>query len=185
MVLFIGFWAPLVIIAILTFATFENHWIWGLIGFIVLQIIVVIVSWQMSGLAYGEWSNSVAFAGARRMSRTMLRLNREEGNRDLSEMGFFEHVFDYWFCLSIKFFTPTLLTFLLASKLVSNINDAYGGYHAGWQVIGLLFPAVGLAFFILCIFMCTEKDDFGDDAETAMAEGKQVEMAANPSSTAQ
>ena len=116
--------------------------------------------------------------GARRMSNTMLRLNREKGEPayDPNNKNFWEHVFDWWFCLSIKFLTPAMLTFLLASKLVSNIKDAYGGYHAGWQVIGLLFPAVGLAFFILCIFMCTEKDPFSQDAEEAMAEKGEVEM---------
>ena len=53
-ILFIGYWAPLVIIAILTFAVpaIEKKWVWGLIVFLVVEIIVCIVSWKVSGLAY-------------------------------------------------------------------------------------------------------------------------------------
>lgn len=165
-ILFIGFWAPLVILAILSFATFEKYWYWGLIGFVILQIVIVIVSWLLSGLSYKKWHEEVGLYGALRLSRTMTSLSKE---KDDKTRHWWETLFDLWFSISLKYITPTMLVFLLASKFVSNIKDAYGGYHAGWQVLGLLFPAVGLALFILCIFICTEKDPYQQDADEALA----------------
>lgn len=166
-ILFIGFWAPLVIISILTFALMDDKWLIGFLVFIGIEIVVAIVSFFTSGLSYKEWHVNVAFSGALRLSRTMTKLSKE---KDDTERHLWEDLYDIWFSMSLKYISPSLLVFLLASTTVSNIKDAYGGYHAGWQVIGLMFPAVGLVFFILCVFMCTEKDPYAMDAEEAMAD---------------
>jgi hypothetical protein len=113
-----------------------------------------LVSWRLSGLGFRDWHFTVAMYGVRKLSRTMTRLSRSKD----SARRRWEDVFDLWWGVSIKYISPFCLWFMLIFSIGLDIKNNYGGYHALWQSLGLLFPAFGMLIFIVAAFLSTEKD---------------------------
>lgn len=107
-----------------------------------------------------EWHNKVALYGTMRLSKAMTKLSKSDPN---SERNFGEKFFDQWWGISIKFFCPVSLCYLIAYTVIADIRNNYGNYHVGWQIIGLIIPFAGLVVFVWSLFMCTEQDTFQHD----------------------
>lgn len=180
LVLALGYWVSLIIMGLDSFlAMKEKFWV-GAIIFWVLVLVFAVISFAISGLSLGNWFKFVSLYGVRRLARTMTKLSRkEQGTREM-----WENVFDIWWCVSIKYFVPFALWFLLSYSLSKDLERRYGDYHVFWQWMGLVYPILGLIAFLISFIVCTEKDPFTPDLECAFTSDedetkpKEVEMAA-------
>lgn len=127
-------------------------------------IILWIVSFIISRLTFKEWVSNIAFYGVRKLSRSMTKLSKVKGE---SEVLWWEPVFEYWWGFSIKYFVPFGLNFLIFFSLHKDINDAYGGYHIFWQVMGFLFPIAGILVYFFSFFLITTPEPFEHDVDAA------------------
>jgi hypothetical protein len=63
----------------------------------------------------------------------------------------------YWWSFSVKYFMPAALVWIFFLGMKSDIDKAYGGYDAHWQIIGLIFVAIGLIIFLIPIIFASSK----------------------------
>lgn len=91
----------------------------------------------------------------------MTKLSREYQGKPQREG--WEIVFATWWGLSIKFFVPFALWFLICLSLKADLDSPYGGYHGFWQIMGWLFPLVGFVMFIVPVFFPPSPEKFKED----------------------
>jgi len=98
--------------------------------------------------------------GVRRIAYSMSKLGRKEP----SQVQWWEPAFALYWGVTIKYFIPCVLWFLLVSNTKADIDKPYGSYAAHWQTIGLIVPLLGLvAFFInICFWLHDEQLDMAD-----------------------
>jgi len=173
-----GFWLNCIATPIGSiFSESSEGWI-GMVVFWAWMLIVWAVSFLVSGLAFSEWMSCVAFCGVRKLSRVMTKLSKFKG--DASRRGY-EPIFEFWWNFSIKYFVPFALCFLLFNSLKNDIDKPYNGYHMTWQVIGFMFPILGLLVFLVSLVLCKEKDEF-DPTLDAPYDGNDIVGIGNKSS---
>ena len=126
----IGYWLPLIILGPLTMWAMQGFQIVGLLLFWVIQIIVFIVSWKLSGESCGEWFKIIALCGVRQIGLAMTKLSREYVGK--KERESWEIKFAIWWGFSIKFFVPFALWMLICFSLKADLDVPYGGYHPFW-----------------------------------------------------
>jgi len=92
-----------------------------------------------------------------------------------------EPAFALYWGLVIKFVNPCLLYFIVVGILKNDISKPYGAYSAGWQVIGWAIPFIGMAIFIIGLFMrsdeeldYTEFELYGAESSSKTGESAQV-----------
>lgn len=160
----VGFWvAVLVIPAASVFSGSSEGWI-GLPAFWAWMLIIWIVSWKLSKATFSEWLSNVGFSGVRKLSRFMVNLSKLQGENHREK---WEPVFEYWWGFSIKYFVPFALSFLIMFSLDNDITNKYEGYHMFWQIMGFLYPIVGLIIFFVSIFTCNQTMEFDDEMDKA------------------
>lgn len=101
--------------------------------------------------------SNVGFSGVRKLSRYMVNLSKYQ---DVNQREKWEPFFEYWWGFSIKYFVPFALSFLLMFSLDNDTTNRYGGYHMFWQIMGFIFPIVGLLIFFISIFVCNQTMEF-------------------------
>jgi len=116
------------------------------------------ISWKVSKMSFSDWFADVFICGPRLLGLAMAKLSREYQGK--TEKEGWENFFAYWWGLSLKFFVPFALWFLICLSLKADLDSPYGGYHGFWQLMGWAFPAVGFLMFIIPVFNPPEKDDF-------------------------
>lgn len=101
--------------------------------------------------------------GVRRIAYSMSKLSRKEK----SELQWWEPAFVTYWSVSIKYFCPSVLWFLIVNNVKSDIVKPYGKYAAHWQAIGLVVPLLGLVAFLFNICFClhTEELDMNEFKE--------------------
>ena len=125
-------------------------------------------------------------SGVARLSRGMSKLSVPAGTND-SNVPKWVYVFEAWWGFSIKYFIPWAIWWLLLVLLREDLPTAenngvgYGGYHAFWQWMGLVYPLVGLACFIIPLFLSKTPEPFGPEVEEAfrmewIQNDKEIEM---------
>lgn len=80
------------------------------------------------------------------------------------------YVFEAWWGFSVKYFMPWSIMSLLMLSLNADLTldkngNGYGGYHIFWQVMGFMFPIIGLICFIVPLFLCTTQEPFSKDVD--------------------
>ena len=126
LLLALGYWVGLVVLAISSFFAFEAYHIgegYGILIFWCWMLCVWVVSLLTSQLSFCEWYSNVAFTGVRKLSRDMSKLSKRAGN---AKVGCWEYVFEFWWNFSIKYFIPFALSFLLCDSLRKDAKVAYG-----------------------------------------------------------
>ena len=162
-----GFWAGAFIIPIASiFSDTEYSWV-GMPAFWGWMIIVWIVSFCVSGVSFSDWKSKVMFYGVRKLSRSMTKLSKEKGD---TKTYTWEIIFDYWWGFSIKYWVPFALNFLLFFSLKNDLDEKYGGYHMFWQIMGFIYPIVGILLFVISFFACNTPEPFDHDVDAAFDE---------------
>merc|ERR1712072_1403406 len=96
----------------------------------------------------------------------------------------------FWWSFSIKYFMPWCLWTLMMWNFKADITmdpktgRGYGNYHVFWQIMGFVYPFIGLlCFFIPCCIVTTREPEFKDfnldeeeDAEAREAQAERVRI---------
>jgi len=162
----------------ISFVAFPDFsWV-GIIVVWILIIAVIIISWLLSGLSFGDWLPAVGLYGVRKLARAMTKLSKKEGD---NERKWWEPIFEIWWGFMIKYFVPFALWWMLVLSVKNDFETPYGGYHWFWQFMGAIYPLGGLMCFIVPLFICTTPEPFEHDIEEEFAEdNKAVEQSATP-----
>jgi len=137
---------------------------WGILAFCLgLFLFCLIPSFVISKLPFRQWGSQIAFCGVRRLAYSMSKLGRKEPRTVMM----WEPAFVVYWCITIKYFIPAVLWFLIVGNVKTDIDKPYGGYAAHWQTIGLIVPILGLVAFLINICFClhTEQLDMADFKE--------------------
>jgi len=71
-------------------------------------------------------------------------------------------IFEFWWCFSIKYVFPWAMYWLLVMTVQADIEQPYGDYYIGWQIIGGIIPIVGFFVFLIPIFVNWKKESTGE-----------------------
>jgi hypothetical protein len=89
---------------------------------------VLLASWKISGMDYGEWYNQIVMCGVRKIAYSCSQVTRVDPMVKL----WWEPAFALYWGLCIKFISPCVLSFMLLGILKSDIEEPYGDYSLGW-----------------------------------------------------
>ena len=120
-------------------------------------------SFIISKLSFRQWYAQICMCGVRKLAYSMSKLGRS----DPQQVLWYEPAFAFYWSVTIKYFIPSVLWFLLVGNTKADIDKPYGGYASHWQTIGLIVPLLGLiAFFInICFWLHDEQLDMADFQE--------------------
>lgn len=176
-----GYWLGVAIIPCVSiFSDTSDSWI-GLLVFWPWLLLVMLVSYFVTGVSGRDFRSNVLFYGVRKLSRSMTKLSKSAGD---TELKWWEPVFEYWWGFSIKYFVPWALSFLVFFSLYNDTKTPYLDHHIFWQVTGFMFPIAGLLVFILSFFICTEEEPFDHDVDAAFNEDDHTGLGAESSMAA-
>lgn len=96
-------------------------------------------------------------------------------------------IFEFWWCVSIKYIFPWAMWWLLVMQLQSDtLIEPYGKYHWGWQVVGAMIPLMGIIVLIIPIFTNWGKKSTGEFADGFKADNSPAaKVAQEPAETAE
>lgn len=168
-ILTIGYWVWLILWGAISIFTFDFEQLWiTILVFWVVALLIIIASCVLSGQGFKKWYQHIFLSGVFRLARSMTKLSVPAGTTD-DNVPFWVYIFEAWWAISIKYFIPWAIWWLLLVLLrqdlptAENEGKGYGGYHPFWQWMGLLYPIAGLLCFIIPVFTCTKHEDL--DAE--------------------
>lgn len=121
----IGYWILTLLMTITPFIT--SGWILIPV-FWVLLLIVLIVSFCMSGASFGEWYRYALLGGVGKICKAVCRLSYSEGK----DSAWWDGIFTFWWGFSIKFFCPWAIYTLLVLGTNADLTKFYGDYHLNW-----------------------------------------------------
>jgi SNF family Na+-dependent transporter len=166
-ILLAGYWGLTLIVPPLSIFLLEDLAALGIAIFYGLMIPVWIASLMTYGGGFGQWYSNVFLYGVRKLSRSMTKLSKEEGQ---TERGWWEPVFELWWGFSIKYIVPFALSMLLWLSMAADFASPYGSYHWVWQAIGISIPALGFIGFIVPVFFPPGPEPFDHDVDAAFKE---------------
>lgn len=181
LVLAAGYWVGVFVFPLVCiFAEVENAWL-GMPIFWAYMLIVWGASWGVSHLSFREWRSNVAFYGVRKLSRAMTKLSKAKGD---TKSYLWEALFEAWWGFSIKYWVPFALMWLIFFSLKIDLDVPFGGYHGFWQVMGFIYPLVGIVLFVVSLAVCTKAEPFDHDVDAAFDEGDHTGVGAASSEAA-
>ena len=159
-VLGLGYWIPLIVLGI--FGNFiDTDWALpaSVIAFWVIMLFVWCVSFTLSGLQFGKWYKKIFLWGASDLAINMSNLSHEP-----DEFPFWVAPFEFWFSFSMKYFFSFAIWWLFNLQLRFDLplkdgETFYNGYHWFWQLMGFIYPIIGLLIFGICAFFCTTSEE--------------------------
>lgn len=158
-----SFWAYLMIIGLI-FVLAESI-PWGILALILgIFLICLLPSFLISKLPLMQWYAQIGMCGVRRLGYAMSKMGR---NEETKAVQCWEPAFVLYWGISIKYFCPSVLWFLIVQNVKADIDKPYGNYAAHWQALGLIVPLLGLVAFLINICFClhTEQLDMAEFKE--------------------
>jgi len=135
------------------------------------MIIAWIVSFVMrpAGFSAERWCKEIFFYGAYDLA---LKVAQRHNENTAQQHQWWYNLFIGWWAFSIKYFIPWCLWTLMMWNFSADIATdktgkiiGYGKYHPVWQIMGFLFPLIGLLCFFIPMFMnCAPEKDFDPNA---------------------
>lgn len=160
-ILAIGYWIPLIILGVLG-NFIDSTWALpgSIIAFWVIQLLVWLGSWLSSGRSFVQWYKEVFFYGARPLA--IMIANGSNPERDQPAM--WRYPFEFWWSFSMKYFFSWAVWTLMMRYFRNDLplkegETFYGNYHGFWQLMGFLYPLIGIVMFIVCALLCTTREE--------------------------
>jgi hypothetical protein len=135
------------------------------------MIIAWIVSFIMrpAGWSCERWCKEIFFYGAYDLA---LKVAQRHNENTVQQHQWWYNIFIGWWSFSIKYFIPWCLWTLMMWNFSADIATdkagkiiGYGKYHPFWQVMGFIFPFIGLLCFFIPMFMnCAPEKGFDPNA---------------------
>jgi len=134
----------------------------GIIAFWLMVILAVVLSYVVKNpeTKMQSWYEEVFLYGAHELAMEVC-----ERHNELRIVGgepskvWWKQPFIFWWGFSIKYFIPWALYQLMMWNFKADLTfdpstgRSYGNYHVFWQIMGFVFPAIGLVLFIVPIFV--------------------------------
>jgi hypothetical protein len=114
--------------------------------------VCMVISFFTSRLSFSEWYHEHLFYGAMPIANHLVKLQKWKNK---FVIGFFQ----FWWCTCIKFVVPWAIYWLIVMTMAANINERYGNYYIGWQIIGMLIPIVGIFLFLVPLIITRTPGD--------------------------
>lgn len=170
-----------------TYEPFSMMWL-GVVIFWVLNLVVIMITFFMKKGSASDWYKNVFFYGAHELADLVANRSdelREEGSS--APQPCWKPVFVFWWAFSIKYFIPWALLSLMMWNFKADINlqltddgvyRGYGEYNDMWQIVGFIYPLIGLICFLvpICIVTTPEEKLSKRDAEGKLVERLEVDL---------
>lgn len=143
----------------------------GVIIFWVIMLIVFLVTMFMHKGDKADWYKRVFLYGAYELADIVASKSDELRDSHDKPAAWWKPIFCFWWAFSIKYFVPWALLSLMMWNFKADITFTnglgYGAYHSMWQVVGFIYPLIGLVCFIvpICIVTTPEKALTGPNGE--------------------
>lgn len=138
----VWYWVSLLIFAFV--GTFTETTIIFMLVYFPVLFIAFVISYKISGLSFKEWYNEIAMCGVRTIAYACSQMARPVK----SQMQWWEPAFALYWCLTIKYINPMLLTFIVIGVLKTDLANPYSNYATHWQAVGWAIPIIGVLIFI-------------------------------------
>jgi hypothetical protein len=164
------------------FVPFSMMWV-GVLIFWVLNLVVIMLTFFMKKGSAQDWYQNVFFYGAYELANLVANKSdelrtSEDGASEPSPC--WKPIFVFWWAFSIKYFIPWALLSLMmwnfkADIDVSKVEESenvfilgedgepitrgYGNYHDMWQIVGFIYPLIGLICFLVPICIVTTPEE--------------------------
>jgi hypothetical protein len=171
MVITIWYCVGTLIMGPVTVFCFPRHlmWVGGLIFWVVLLLCVLVSFLLKKDLTCEEWTKEVLFYGAYELASMVASRSDENTSK---KTKWWTNIFIAWWGFSIKYFIPwclwTLMMWNFKADMTMDVNGkGYGGYHVFWQIMGFVYPFIGLLCFFIPICIVTTKEEGFDTSKEA------------------
>ena len=142
-VLGVFFWMPVVIISFYANFGFGEQKVIGVAVLVGILIMAMLSSWLASRMTFGVWYHEIFFAGVSKLSWSVTSISYPD--EDIEMRKWWMPLFEAYFGLSIKYFNPALLTFMLFENLSNDLSSPYAEQPASMQVQASIFIFVSKA----------------------------------------
>jgi len=179
------YWVTLIIIGPVTVFVFTPEmtgipmWV-GIVIFWVMACLAICLSYvtKHKDCTGKDWYENVFLYGAHELANE-LAVRHDELRQEGAAAPWWQTCFIFWWGFSIKYFIPWALWQLMMWNFSADLDvnpstlRGYGNYHAFWQIMGFIIPAIGLALFIIPIFVFwggeQEDTDFNQEEDELLA----------------
>lgn len=129
----------------------------GILIFWVLQIITWCITFAMKGeLDAATWYRKIWLKGAHDIAMMHVKRTRGDGNLNMFQHKTWMYVYTFWWAVSVKYIMGWSLWIVMWWRVQGDIADGgYSGFHALCQVMGLVYPGVGLLCMFIPACICT------------------------------
>lgn len=141
-IIIVGYWFLVNVMPWPAFFAYKEHSYAMVPAFWGSMLIIWLVSFLTSKLTFAEWYRHHFFYGAKAISEHLVRIQKWKSKWQIA-------IFEFWWCFCIKYIVPWAIYTLIVMTMADNIEERYGNYYIGWQIIGILIPVVGFALFII------------------------------------
>lgn len=149
-VLCIMFWAPTLLLSFYANFVFPEDKFMGLLLIMIFTIIALIASKIVSGMPFDSWYHEIALCGVDKLSMSITSLTHRDGHRSPWMI-----VFEGYFGLTVKFFNPALLTFILMNNIQADIEQPFGeSPTARMLAFSTIYVVIALLIIIIPLFAC-------------------------------
>lgn len=169
---------------------FSMMWL-GIVIFWAINLIAILVTYCIKSekTTAKNWYKKVLFYGAYELADMVANKSDELRNREKNRPEpWWKQIFVFWWAFSIKYFIPWALFNLMMWNFKSDIDlkltkdgvyRGYGKYNDMWQVVGFIYPLIGLLCFVIpvCIVTTPEQDLHNvRDQNGKLWERKEIEL---------
>ena len=161
----IGYWFCLVLISSIA-VPYEYAGVGGIVFFLSQILIVVPVSYWVSGLTFHKWYRTIFFCGVRKLAYSFTKLGRE----DDADVEWWEPIFNFYWSFCIQYMIPAILWFVFIGNIYNRATEDRDE-ALRWHVAAIIILCMGFLVFLCPTFVgvyeVTIADDlFYDDATT-------------------
>jgi len=158
MVLSLTYWIALIVmgpVTIWVLGWIKIPMVFGVISFWLIVLIAVITSFLLTkDKDVGKWYREVFLYGAYQLGHQVV-MRSDDCMPSEVVPRWWHGPFIAWWCISIKYFIPWMLWNLMMWNLKLDLSPDkvsgtfYGNYNIFWQIMGFIYPFIGLLCFFL------------------------------------
>jgi NSS family neurotransmitter:Na+ symporter len=129
--------------------------IWAILLCVLFMLIGFVISWRKSEMTMKSWYHEIFFCGVDKLSMSITSLSNEDGSR-----SWWMYVFEAWFGLTIKFFVPFMMLWMLFFNMRADLKEPYGGNGLEIQVYAAIYVMIALFIIFVPMFVCSHPEKF-------------------------
>lgn len=161
----IGFWSLAIILpAVSVNAYTSKTWTTIVVQYGLLPVLVYVSSLFSRQNSFSEWFNIVFYSGVRKISKYITLISNPE-KQDYNQTEWWESVFKFWWCASIKYVIPFGVIHGIMYQFRLDTKDKYQGYPLSIQFFGWSILIVAMLIVVTPIFLITKGDGNPDAKE--------------------